>query len=200
VTILVTGFQPFGEHQVNPSALIVEHLARTAPADIICEVLPTQFIAAEERIRELLRLHTPAVLIALGVAPSATELRLERQAINLDDARLPDNAGYQPTATPIVPGGNDALFATLPLEDMLSAVRALGVPVTISDDAGRYVCNHVMYAALDEILKSALPTRGGFIHVPLCTETSPAAISLPQAITAIQRCIAQATLSALASA
>jgi pyroglutamyl-peptidase len=205
VTILVTGFGPFGGLRANPSALIVEHLARTAPAHMLCEVLRTEFAAAEQRVRELLREHRPSALIALGVAASASDVRLERQAANLDDARQPDNAGHQPTGTPIVAGGRDALFATLPIQEMFAGVRELGVPVSISDDAGRFVCNHVMYAALDEINRSGLPTRCGFIHVPLCTDLVPAAeeapssISLAQTIAVVERCIAIASAEFVAT-
>jgi pyroglutamyl-peptidase len=200
MTILVTGFEPFGQLQVNPSALIVEHLARTSAQGTVCEVLDTEFVAAERRIRELIRRHQPETVVCLGVAASASEIRLERQAANLDDARLPDNAGYQPAGTPIVADGSPTLSATLPLDRMLAAVSELGIRAVVSDDAGRYVCNHVMYAALDEIARAGLSTRCGFIHVPLCTgignQDDPDAaptLALADVIAAVERCLTIAT-------
>jgi pyroglutamyl-peptidase len=187
-TLLVTGFEPFGDVQVNPSALIVEHLARTPAPGGVYEVLETKFATAEERIRQLIRLHQPETVVCLGVAPSATAIRLEGLAANLDDARIPDNAGAQPVETSIVPGGSPTLSATLPLDEMLAAVLQLEIPACLSEDAGRFVCNHVMYAALDEIARADMSTRCGFIHVPL----TEGALSLEEVITAVERCIAVA--------
>ncbi len=198
VTILVTGFEPFGEIRVNPSALIVEHLMRAAPRGVQCEVLRTEFVAAEERIRQLIREHRPETVICVGVAPSAAEVRLERLAANVDNARMPDNAGYQPTESAIVPDGRPTLSVTLPLNRMLAAVLELGIPGVVSDDAGRFVCNHVLYAALDEIAQLGLPTKCGFIHVPLCRGMGNAddagtqsALGLADLIAAVESCIAQ---------
>ncbi len=174
VTILVTGFEPFGQLEVNPSALIVEHLMRASSPGMLCEVLQTEFVAAEQRIRQLIRRHQPETVVCLGVASSATKIRLERLAANLDNARLADNAGYQPIESPIVASGSPTLSASLPLDQMLAAVLELGIPAALSDDAGRFVCNHVMYAALDEIARAGLSTRCGFIHVPLCADLAAA--------------------------
>jgi pyroglutamyl-peptidase len=199
MTILLTGFEPFGDLQVNPSGRIVEHFAHSALAPgLVTEVLKTEFRAAGDRMRELIRTHRPEVVMALGVAGSATGVRLERQAANLDDARLPDNAGYQPIGVPIVAGGRPFLASTLPLEPMLAGLLGLGTPTVISDDAGRYVCNHVMYAALDEIQCTGLDTRCGFIHVPRCTDLETTTEAVPEGsmlsfadlIAAIERCLA----------
>ena len=199
VTTLVTGFEAFGQLQVNPSALIVDHVRGTAPQGMLCEVLRTEFIAAEARIRELIRAYQPATAICVGVAPPAAEVRLERLAVNLDNARLADNAGYQPVEIPIVPNGRLTLSATLPLERMHAALVANGIPASISDDAGRFVCNHVYYAALDEIARDGLPTRCGFIHVPLCTgignaddSEAKSPLGVAELIAAVERCIAAA--------
>jgi pyroglutamyl-peptidase len=110
------------------------------------------------------------VLLALGVAPRAQGVRLERIARNRDDAALPDNAGEQRKLTPIVPGGRDTLESTLPIPAMQAALEQLGVQVSISDDAGGYVCNHLFYTARHVIDSFHLPTRCGFVHIPLCTE------------------------------
>ena len=174
--LLVTGFEPFGVLAENPSATIVRELSRRAavrPDDypgLSVAILPTEFAKAERTIRDLLQTDVPDVLLALGVAPRAQGLRLERTARNRDDAALPDNAGEQRQLTPIVPGGPDTFESTLPIQAMRAALEQLGVPVAISDDAGGYVCNHLFYAARHVIDSRRLQTRCGFVHVPLCTE------------------------------
>jgi len=200
VTTLLTGFERFGQIQVNPSALIVDHVRAAAPRGVVCEVLRTEFIAAEARIRELIRTHRPETVICVGVAPSAADVRLERQAANLDNARLADNAGDQPIDAPIVPDGAPMLSASLPLERLQAALVANGIPVSMSDNAGSFVCNHVYYAALDEIARRGLSTRCGFIHVPLCAGIgnvdageTPSALTLGQLTAAVECCIAAAT-------
>ena len=199
--LLLTGFEPFGELGVNPSALVVEHILRGANGHgsdswprLVGEILKTEFQAAGSRVRALIRAQCPDVVIAVGVAPRATGIRLERIAANVDDARLPDNAGYQPNGVPIVATGSPTLTATLPLERMLDAVLELDIPASLSDDAGRYVCNHVMYSALDEIRHGGSGTPCGFIHVPLCSDLDagpecPSNVTLAQVIAAVERCI-----------
>jgi pyroglutamyl-peptidase len=199
---LLTGFERFGELRVNPSALVVEDILRRlargvsdSRPSLVGEILKTEFQAAESRIRGLIRAHRPETVIAVGVAPRATGMRLERVAANVDDARLPDNAGYQPNGVPIVADGSPTLIATLPLERMLDGILDLGIPASISDDAGRYVCNHVMYSALDEIRRGGFGTRCGFIHVPLCSDLEagpecPSNVTLAQLIAAVERCVA----------
>ncbi len=133
-------------------------------------ILPTEFANAERAIRELLETDVPDVILALGVAPRAQGVRLERTARNRDDAALADNAGEQRKLTPIVAGGPDAFESTLPIQAMRAALEQLGVPVAISDDAGGYVCNHLFYVARHVVDSRGLSTRCGFVHVPLCTE------------------------------
>jgi len=174
--LLVTGFEPFGVWTENPSATVVGELSRRAavrPADypeLRVAILPTEFAGAERAIRELLLTDVPDVLLALGVAPRAQGVRLERTARNRDDAALPDNAGEHRKLVPIMAGGPDTLASTLPLQAMQAALEQLGVPVAISDDAGGYVCNHVFYTARQVIDSRRLPTLCGFVHIPLCTE------------------------------
>jgi pyroglutamyl-peptidase len=176
VKLLLTGFEPFGMLAENPSATIVHELSRRAAArpddypGLRVAILPAEFAKAERAICELLETDVPDVLLALGVAARAQGLRLERTARNQDDAALPDNAGELRKLTPIVPGGPDTFESTLPIQAMQAALEQLGVPVAISDDAGGYVCNHVFYTARQVIASRGLPTRCGFLHVPLCTE------------------------------
>ncbi len=210
VKLLITGFEPYGTLAENPSATIAQELARRAAerpdvyAGLRVAILPTEFARAERAIGELLQTDVPDVLLALGVAPRAEGLRIERTARNRDDAALPDNAGEQRSLSPIVPGGPDTLESTLPIQAMWVALEQLGVPVAISDDAGGYVCNHLFYAARHLIDSRGLPTRCGFVHVPLCTEqidadtqgidtdrSGLAAGSLPRAklVEAVEHCI-----------
>jgi pyroglutamyl-peptidase len=167
--ILVTGFEPFGTLAANPSALIVEELAQRHP-ELRVAILPTEFAAAERAIRDLLSSHSFDAYIAVGVAAATPFVRLERTARNLDDSATPDNAGDQRTATAIVPDGPESLTSTLPLPEMLVALEQSGVNAVISDDAGGYVCNHVFYTARAFIDSQSMPTRCGFIHVPLNSE------------------------------
>jgi pyroglutamyl-peptidase len=176
VKLLLTGFEPFGTLAENPAASIVNELSRRAaerpdhyPA-LRVAILPTEFGKAERAIRELLLSDVPDVLLALGVAPRAHGLRLERTARNRDNADLPDNAGEQRKMTPIVAGGPETYTSTLPIAEMQTALEQLGVAVAVSDDAGGYVCNHVFYAARHAIDNRRLAVQCGFVHVPLCTE------------------------------
>jgi pyroglutamyl-peptidase len=203
VELLVTGFEPFGGLTLNPSASIVDELSRRAarhPAaypSLRVAILPTEFTRAAAAIRELLQSEAPDVLLSLGVAPRAQGVRLERTARNRDDAALPDNTGEQRRLTPIVPGGPDTLASTLPIDEMLAALEQLGVPVSLSDDAGGYVCNHLFYSARHAIEASGLPTRCGFVHVPLCAEQVaadapdpiPAGLPLATLVDAVECCV-----------
>jgi pyroglutamyl-peptidase len=176
VKVLVTGFEPYGVLAENPSETIVRELSRRAAVrpddypELRVAILPTEFAKAERAIRELLHNDPPDVLLALGVAPRAQGLRLERTARNRDDAALSDNAGEQRSSAPIVPDGPDTFESTVPIQAMQAALEQLGVSVTVSDDAGGYVCNHLFYTARHVIDSRRLPTRCGFVHVPLCTE------------------------------
>jgi pyroglutamyl-peptidase len=192
--ILVTGFEPFGDIVENPSALIVEELAR-CHQELHVAILPTEFSAAELAIGDLLRSGPFDVYLALGVAAATPVVRLERTARNLDDANRPDNTGEERTATLIVPGGPEFLTSALPLAEMLDALEERGVDAVISDDAGGYVCNHVFYSARHVIESEAMPTRCGFIHVPLNAEqiaaTDPPVRGMPLAtlVEAVECCL-----------
>lgn len=164
VTTLVTGFEPFGGMERNPSA---ELLARVGE-DVATAILPVEFGALTRLVPELLAEHRPTHVVCLGLSGRATGLTLERIAINLIDARIPDNAGDQPVDQPVVPGGRAAWFVTLPVKAMLRAIQQTGVPGELSLSAGSYACNALLYLMLHEAaaLSSAQRPRCGFIHVP----------------------------------
>lgn len=173
--ILVTGFEPFGGERLNPSLLAANALPDTIAGAQICKLtLPVAFSAAEKAVREAVGTLRPDAALLIGLAGGRSKISLERVAINVCDARIPDNDGYTPTDVPIREGGPAAYFSTLPIRRMAKRIEAGGIPAEISNSAGTYVCNHCMYCALDEIALLGLNARAGFIHVPYLPEQGEA--------------------------
>lgn len=166
MTLLLTGFAPFGGEELNPSWEAVRRLdgERLGDLPVVAAQLPTEFGAALRVLDELLDRHRPTLVVAVGQAGGRTELSLERIAINVDDARIPDNGGRQPIDEPVVPGGPAAYFSTLPIKAMVHALRAAGFPAAVSQTAGTFVCNHVFYGLQHRLQGTGV--RGGFIHIP----------------------------------
>lgn len=177
--ILLTGFDPFGGSRENPSALLAEalHGQRIAGHRVVAAQLPTVFGQSLQRLQDLLGDHRPALTLCLGQAGGRAALSLERVGINLNDARIADNAGQQPVDTPVVPGGPPAYFTNLPIKVMLRAVQHAGVPCEVSQTAGTFVCNHVLYGLMHLLHtpgRAPAGARGGFVHVPwLASQGSP---------------------------
>lgn len=165
--VLVTGFEPFGGDSVNPSWEVCERLPATI-AGMRVEVcrVPCEFRRAIEVVAEAIERHQPALVVSLGLAAGRTHVGVERVAINVDDARIEDNAGAQPVDEPIAAGGPPAYFSTLPVKAMVAAMRRAGVPAEVSNTAGTFVCNHLMYGVLHFLAASGKRARAGFIHVP----------------------------------
>jgi pyroglutamyl-peptidase len=170
-TVLLTGFEPFGDDPDNPSWEAVRRLhgRRVAGHRIAAMRLPVEFGSSLRFLRTALRETRPALVLCVGLAGGRAQLSLERVAINVDDARIPDNAGHQPVDAPVVAGGPPAYFSTLPLKAMLLALRAAGIPAEVSQSAGTYVCNHVFYGLM-HALRTRPAVRGGFIHIPYAPE------------------------------
>lgn len=168
--ILLTGFEPFDGDTLNPSALVAQALdGRTiAGARVRAACLPTAFDASLRALEAAIRDTRPVLALALGQAGGRCDLTVERVAINIDDARIPDNAGARPIDEPIVRGGPVAYFSTLPIKAIVSALRARGLPASVSQTAGTFVCNHVFYALQHRLQGS--PVRSGFIHLPCLPE------------------------------
>jgi len=166
-TVLLTGFQPFGGEQVNPSwqAVSALHGARIAGHRVMARELPVAFGASLKALRAALRETRPALVICVGQAGGRAQLSLERVAINVDDARIPDNTGQQPVDVPVVAEGPAAYFSTLPIKAMREALRGAGFPAEVSQTAGTYVCNHVFYGLM-HALRARRGVRAGFIHIP----------------------------------
>jgi len=169
--ILVTGFEPFGGDSVNPSAQVAQALhGRTIDgAPVLGVVLPCVFGAAIDALRHALDEHHPRLVLALGQAAGRSGFSLERVAINVDDARIPDNAGAQPIDEPVVARAPAARFTTLPIKAMVAALREAGHPAEVSNSAGTFVCNHVFYG-LQHALRTRRSVRSGFMHLPLLPE------------------------------
>lgn len=173
-TVLLTGFEPFGGDRVNPSGEAV-HLAAaawTGPEVLIVGVLPVTFAGAADQLERLLGEHSPDVVIATGLAGGRPGVSVERVAINLVDARIPDNDGAQPIDEPSVAGGPAALFTSLPAKAIVRDAAASGIPTSLSTTAGTFVCNHVFYRAAS--WAAAGGRRAGFVHVPWGTGQAPA--------------------------
>ena len=168
--ILLTGFDPFGGSAHNPSWLIAQalHGQRIAGHQVVAAQLPTVFGQSLQRLQSLLQEHQPAITLCIGLAGGRAVLSIERIGININDARIPDNRGAQPIDTPVQAGGPAAYFASLPIKAMLRGVQRAGVPCEVSQTAGTFVCNHVLYGLMHLLAQGAAPqgARGGFVHVP----------------------------------
>lgn len=167
--LLLTGFEPFGGEYDNPSMRLLEALdgRRIAGHRIVTALLPVTFAGAPTALAAALAQHAPALVLALGQAGGRACLSLERVALNLIDARIPDNAGAQPLDVPVVADAPPAYFSTLPLKAALRALQERGIPAELSLSAGSYVCNAVFFA-LRHLAEHAPGTpRAGFLHLPL---------------------------------
>ena len=168
--IVLTGFDPFGGESVNPAWEAVKLVKAPAGAELIRLEVPTVFGRSIRTVMESVRLHRPDAVVCVGQAAGRSEITPERVAINIADASIPDNEGNQPCDEPIVPGGETACFSTLPVKAMVEAIRAAGLPSSLSNTAGTFVCNQLMYGLLYHISREFPGMRGGFIHVPCIPE------------------------------
>lgn len=169
--VLVTGFEPFGGESINPSGEIARQLHGTVIGGhrVTGALLPCVFGAAIKELKRQIRTTKPVLIICVGQAGGRAEITPERVAINIDDARIPDNAGRQPVDRPIMRGGPAAYWSTLPIKAMVAELRRGKVPAAVSQTAGTFVCNHVFYGLMHE-LRGQKRVRGGFIHVPFLPE------------------------------
>ncbi len=190
--ILLTGFEPFGELQVNPSQLIVEHFQAEQRPDLVGLVLPTAYQAAGAQIEAAIQRYQPDAILSLGVAQSRKTISLERIAVNVDDASLTDNAGALASGELIAVEGPIAYWSTLPIQPMLAALQAKNIPASISNHAGTFVCNHTFYSARRAVERLNLAIPCGFIHVPDLLKTEGEAIiglPLEVMIEAVEICL-----------
>ena len=169
--ILVTGFDPFGGETVNPALESVKSLpSEIHGAEVHWVAIPTVFYQSAEVLEAEINRYHPDAVLCIGQAGGRASLTPERVAINQDDARIPDNQGNQPIDTPIRLDGQAAYFSTLPIKAMVQAIREEGLPATVSNTAGTFVCNHLMYQSLYLADKKFPHMRAGFMHIPYMTE------------------------------
>ncbi len=167
--VLLTGFAPFDHESTNPSWEVLRQLdlASAFPGhEIHIAQLPCEFGTAVRDLEALLDKFTPEIVVCLGQAGGRAELSVERVAINVDDARIPDNAGMQPIDQAIVPEGPVGYFSSLPIKAIVQTLREHGIPANVSQTAGTYVCNHVFYGLMHYANTHPQLKRAGFIHIP----------------------------------
>jgi pyroglutamyl-peptidase len=185
-TVLLTGFEPFGTATSNPSGEILKQISGD---NIVTAILPVAYTQSADRLLALIAEHNPDVVICLGQAEGRTAITPEKVAINLDDARLADNEGVLRSDVKILDNGPDAYFSTLPLKEMVEAIKAQGIPASVSLSAGAFLCNHVFYVAQNKF--TGTHVRSGFVHVPLMDSQAPEFPGMPtmpldQMVTAVR--------------
>jgi pyroglutamyl-peptidase len=168
--ILLTGFDPFGGEPINPAWEAVNLVSnQIGDIDIIKLQVPTVFYKSIDTVAKKIEEVQPDVVLCIGQAGGRFDLTPERVAININDARIADNEGNQPIDTPVFEDGENAYFTTLPIKAMVASIRKAGVPASVSNTAGTYVCNHLMYGVLYTLNKKYPNIKGGFMHVPFVT-------------------------------
>ena len=186
--LLITGFDPFGGATVNPSWMAVERLPDQIGECVLCKLqIPTVFGKAAAAVLEIARQFCPATILCIGQAGGRAAVTPERIGVNIRDARIPDNAGNQPRGEFVDSSGPAAYFSTLPVEAMAQAIRDAGVDATVSNSAGAFVCNDVLYSLLHHYDGTAV--RVGFVHVPYLPEQGAPSMELAQIVRALEAAI-----------
>ncbi|MCY8287521.1 MULTISPECIES: pyroglutamyl-peptidase I [unclassified Bacillus (in: firmicutes)] len=170
--VLITGFDPFDKETVNPSWEAAKRMNgfETDDAIIIAVQIPTVFRTALDTLRQAIQEHQPDIVICVGQAGGRMQITPERVAVNLADARIPDNEGQQPIDEEISPEGPAAYWTGLPVKRMTEKMKENGIPAAVSYTAGTFVCNYLFYGLMDHISRTAPNIRGGFIHIPYIPE------------------------------
>jgi len=200
--ILLTGFEPFNNETTNPAWEVVKlfegkkilqtHIVHIAQ-------LPCEFGAANTMLADLLTRISAEIVVCVGQAGGRVDISVERVAINIDDARIPDNAGAQPIDQSIIEGAPAAYFSTLPIKAIVKNLRDNGIPASVSQTAGTYVCNHVFYGLMHYANTHAHILRAGFVHIPYLPEQAAAhpgaaSMALEQMENAL-RCLLETSIS-----
>ena len=177
--IIVTGFDPFGGEKINPSIECVKALPEIEGVELIRLELPTVFKESAKRLNEVINDVKPDAVLSVGQAGGRAGITMERIAINVDDARIPDNISQQPIDEAIQLDGEAAYFTTLPIKRIVKAIREAGISAEVSNSAGTFVCNHIMYQSLFAATKADKPFKAGFMHIPFIPEQTTDKPSLP---------------------
>lgn len=165
--LLLTAFDPFGGDEVNPALEAVKLVKdKVDDVEIVKLEVPTVFRKSIDKVAAAIEKEKPDAVLCIGQAGGRFDITPERVAINVDDARIKDNEGNQPVDTPVFADGEPAYFSTLPIKAMVQAIRETGLPSSVSNTAGTFVCNHLMYGVLYTLAKKYPGVRGGFMHVP----------------------------------
>lgn len=165
--LLLTAFEPFGGEAINPALEAVRRVPdKIGGVQVVRLEVPTVFRASIDTVAAAIAREQPDAVLCVGQAGGRFGITPERVAINLDDAAIPDNAGSQPVDSPIFADGAPAYFSTLPIKAMVQAIRAAGLPASVSNTAGTFVCNHLMYGLLDHLSRTGRNIPAGFIHLP----------------------------------
>lgn len=194
--LLLTGFDPFGDEPINPAWEAVKRVSdQVGDVEVVKLMVPTVFYKSIDTVAAAIEKEKPDAVLCIGQAGGRFDLNPERVAININDARIPDNEGNQPLDGPVFADGETAYFATLPIKAMAEEIRKAGVPASVSNTAGTYVCNHLMYGVLYTLANKYPDVRGGFMHVPFITSQvinrKPIApsLSLEQIVTGIEAAV-----------
>ena len=177
--IIVTGFDPFGGEKINPSIECVKALPEVEGVELIRLELPTVFKESAKSLNEVINEVKPDAVLSVGQAGGRPGITMERIAINVDDARIPDNITQQPIDETIQTEGAAAYFSTLPIKRIVKAIREARISAEVSNSAGTFVCNHIMYQALFAATKVDKPFKAGFMHIPFIPEQTTDKPSLP---------------------
>lgn len=183
--LLITGFDPFGGEKINPAWEAVKLLPDTVGQyRLYKQQIPTVFQKAGEKVLSVAREICPDVILCIGQAGGRAAVTPERVAINVRDARIDDNEGNRPVDEPCVPGGPAAYFSTVPIKKMMEAIRAAGCPAAVSDSAGTFVCNDVLYMLLHCYFGSHVQV--GFVHVPFLPQQGKPFLELEETVRALK--------------
>lgn len=170
--VLVTGFEPFGGERINSSLEALRRLpSRIGKLEVATAELPTSYSRSLHALESAIEAARPGLVLCTGQAADRSALCVERVAVNVQDARIPDNDGAQPVDTAVIEGGPAAYLATLPVRAAVAALRAADLPAQVSMSAGTFVCNHVFYGLMHMAARRRAAFRGGFLHVPALAGT-----------------------------
>lgn len=172
IKAVLTGFEPFGKYLINPAEKIVKELDKQKISNVVIvgKILPNVFREARGAVEEIFEKVKPDIAIHIGLAATRSSISVERVAINLIDARIPDNKGFQPRDKPINPNAPIAYFSTLPIKKIVENLNSKGIPAVVSNTAGLYMCNYIMFTSLHYSATNGYPKKTGFIHVPCLPE------------------------------
>jgi|AntDeeMetageno50_2_1112565.scaffolds.fasta_scaffold00146_6 pyroglutamyl-peptidase len=183
MTLLCTGYEPFGDHDENPSKQVAERLdgETVAGHEVVGAVLPVEFDRVGDELAGLVAEHDPDTVVATGLAGGRSAISVERVGINVDDAvTVPDNAENAPHATPIVADGADAHLSTIPVVESVTAMLAAGIPARVSNSAGTHCCNHALYSLLEQFEQEGRETPAGFVHLPYTPQQAVDEVEAPE--------------------